>query len=135
MLNMGWLRNAGNLNSPFPCVLILKQYLQRTVFGEQSTVFCLQIKLMAANERTKKALYSCPHIFVSVGIVSVYKSCLVHIDCWRRLKDSQAHQSRLVTESCYLLSCPPRTFIVSRIPWKAIFFYHICFEVIFYAVV
>lgn len=83
MLNTGRLRIAENLNSSFPCVFILKQSLQRAVFGEQSTVFCFWIKLMAANERIKKALYSCSPAFVSVGIVSVYKSCLVHIDYWK----------------------------------------------------
>lgn len=86
MLNRGRLRIAENLNSPFPCVFVLKQSLQRAVFGEQSKVFCFWIKLMAANERIKKALYSCSPAFVSVGIVSVYKSCLVHIDYWKGRK-------------------------------------------------
>lgn len=106
------------MNSSFPCVFMLKQSLQRAVFWEQSTVFCFWIKLMAANERIKKALYSCPPAFVSVGIVSVYKSCLVHIDCWKGWKIPRRISADLLK---ILLSpqLPTQDLFVSRIPWKA----------------
>lgn len=136
MLNMGRLRNAGNLNSLFPCVFIPKQYLQRTVFGEQSTVFCLQIKLMAANERTKKALYSCPHVFVSVGIVSVYKSCLVRIDCWEGWKIPRRIRADLLHNPVISSAAHPGPLLFQGYHERLFFFFnHICFEVIFYVVV
>lgn len=120
MLNTGWLRIAENLNSSFPCVFILKQSLQRVVSGEQSTVFCFRIKLMAANERIKKAFYSCSPAFVSVGIVSVYKSCLVHIDYWKGWKIPK-HISAHLLKSCHLLSCPPSTFLFQRYHERLLF--------------
>lgn len=70
---------------------------------------------MAANERIKKALYSCPPAFVSVGIVSVYKSCLVHIDCWKVWKIPRRISADLLK---ILLSpqLPTQDLFVSRIP-------------------
>lgn len=98
---------------PLMCLWPQNLY-NRLAFGNRVLSFVSGKNWEVANESIKRPLYSCPQVFVSLGIVSVYKSCFSRYSVLERPTDSHAHQCRLVR---ILLSTqlPTQDLFVSRV--------------------